>query len=278
MPDQAERAERLRRLHHGPDVLVLPNAWDAASARLIERAGFPAVATTSSGVAAALGRPDGERLSRTEMVDAVGRIVSAVACPVSADIEAGYGATLEDKLATVRAVIEVGAVGVNLEDSAPTDGSGALVAVEDQARVLAAVRSLANELGVPLVLNARIDTFIKGWGEGAERLDETIRRGRAYLAAGADCVFPIGLRDADAIAALVLEVAGPVNILAGPGVPSIDELEALGVARVTFGGGLTRVALGALVRVLDEVRTSGTYGPFDEGALPGGEFRALFGS
>lgn len=274
-PDRAERAERLRRLHHGPAILVLPNAWDAASARLIERAGFPALATTSSGVAAALGRPDGERLSRTEMVEAIGRIVSAVTCPVSADIEAGFGAALEDKLTTVRAVIEAGAVGVNLEDSRP-DGSGALVAMEDQVGLLRAVRSLGDEMGVPVVVNARIDTYVKGWGEGPGRLDETVRRARAYLGAGADCVFPIALRDAPTIAALVEGAGGPVNILAGPGCPSIGELEALGVARVTFGGGLTRVALGALVRALDEVRTEGTYGLLDEQTLSGGAFRTLF--
>ena len=240
---QAERAAALRALHRPGDPLVLPNVWDAGSARVVAGAGFPAVATGSAAVAAALGYPDGEGMPVAEALDAIARVVAAVAVPVTADLERGYGlrpAELVHRLAAT------GAVGVNLEDSRP--GTGALVDPGEQAELLAGVRAAAGAAGLDLVVNARVDVYLHGTGGPDERLAEALRRARRYRAAGADCVYPIGLGEPDAIRALAAE--GPVNVLFRPGTPGLDELAALGVARISFGSGLHRAVqryLGDLV-------------------------------
>lgn len=239
MADLAAQAERLRALHDGPRPLVLPNAWDVASALAVERAGGAAIATTSSGVAATLGYEDGEAMGAEEMLAAVGRIASAVRVPVTADLEAGYGLPADE---LVTRMLEADAVGLNLEDTV-RDGTPRLGPMELQAERIAAVRAAAKAAGVPVVINARIDTFLRGVGEPEERLADAIARGRAYLAAGADCVYPIILDDAVAIGRFVAEVGGVVNILLRPGSPSLAELAALGVRRVSVGGGLWRHAM-----------------------------------
>lgn len=236
----AERAERLRALHHGPAPLILPNAWDVASALAVERAGASAIATTSSGVAASLGYPDGEAIPVEEMLAAIERIAVAVGLPVTADMEAGYGL---DAPALVAGLFAAGAVGMNLEDTSRTDDPPGLVEADLQARRLAAIRAAATVLGVPLVINARIDVFLRGGGSLDARLEEAIRRARAYIAAGADCVFPIGLTGADGIARLVGEVDAPVNVLLQPDAPPISKLADLGVRRISVGGGLARHAM-----------------------------------
>lgn len=278
---QHAHAEQFRLWHQPPPILVLPNAWDAASARVFEQVGFRAVATTSSGIAAAYGYPDGEHISRDQMIDAVRRVAAAVACPVTADIEAGYGDTVEAKLETVRQVIAAGAVGINIEDSG-TGGGGAatLVDVAAQVGLIRAIRAAAaSEWGVPLVINARVDVYLHGAGDADERFGETVRRAIAYRQAGADCVFPIGLADASTIGELVRAVGGtPINILAGPQTPTIPELARLGVARVSVGGGLTRVALGAISRAARELLEQGTFTSVARDALPGPDFRGLFGN
>lgn len=279
-PAQARQAQatQLRQWHQQPPILVLPNAWDAASARIFERVGARAIATTSSGVAAACGYPDGEQMSRDEMVAAVGRIVAAVACPVTADIEAAYGDTLDAKLETIRRIVATGAVGINIEDSVD-DESGAprFVDISAQVALIQAIRTAATGWGVPLVINARTDSYLFGSADDATRFAETERRGNAYLAAGADCVYPIGLADATTIGKLTHAIAGPINILASPRTPTIPELARLGVARVTFGGGLTRVALGATQRAARELLREGTFTTLAQDALPGAEFSHLFG-
>src|SRR5437899_3449980 len=184
---QHQRAAALRRLHQGPGILVLPNAWDVASARLIETAGFPAVATTSAGVAFALGYPDGERISRGEMAEAVRRIAARVRVPVTADMEAGYGRTPQSAAATARAVIAAGAVGMNLED-APADGDGLLDVALQADRIRAACDAAASA-GVPLVINARTDVFLARIGAPETRLAHAVSRLNAYRAAGADSLF-----------------------------------------------------------------------------------------
>lgn len=275
---QQLRAEQLRQWHQQPLILVLPNAWDAASARVFEQAGCRAVATTSSGIAAAYGYPDGEYMSRDLMIEAVRRIVAAVACPVTADIEAGYGDTVDAKLDTIRQVVTAGAVGINIEDST-TSGSDApqLVDVAAQIALIQAIRAAATtEWGVPLVINARVDVYLHGAGDAADRFAEAVRRASAYREAGADCVFPIGLSDATTIAELVRAVDGPLNILASPQTPSIEELARLGVARVSFGGGLARIALGALRRATQEILEQGTFTNMAQDALPAPDFRRLF--
>lgn len=251
-------ATSLRALHHGPKLLLLPNVWDVASARIIEEAGFPAIATSSAGVAFALGYPDGQLISRDEMLEVVARIAAAVKVPVTADVEAGYGDRPEDAALTARGVIEAGAVGMNLED---TTGK-ALDSLLDLPRMLekiAAVREAAKSAGVPIVLNARTDVYLLEIGAPETRYGESVRRLSAYRDAGADCAFLPGLRDADTIGKAVRELKCPVNILAGFGSPSIPDLQKLGVARVSLGAAPMRASLGFLRRIAAELRSAGTY-------------------
>ena len=231
----ADRAEGLRALHAGPEPLILPNAWDVGSALAVERAGAEAVATTSSGVAAALGYPDGEVIPAVEMLAAVRRIATAVSLPVTADLESGYGLPVDD---LVDRLVATGAVGLNLEDTVREGGTPALGPMERQVERIAAIRSAAMAAGVPLVINARVDSFLRG-----ATYEDALARGGAYLAAGADCVYPIMLADADLIGRYVAEVGGPVNILRRPGSPSVAELTELGVRRISVGGGLWRHAM-----------------------------------
>ncbi len=257
MPDNAER---LRALHRAPPILVLPNAWDAASARLIEAEGFPAIATTSAGVAAALGYPDGGMVPANEMIEATARIVRAVKIPVSADIEHAYGATPDAVADVVLRFIAAGAVGINIEDCVP--GATDLEPLALQLDKITAIISASTTAGVRVVINARTDGFLRGFGAPEARLGVAIERGRAFLEAGADCVFVPGVRDAATIAALVNGIGGPINILAGAGVPSIKELEALGVARASLGSGPMRAALTVLRDVARELKSTGTYTSF----------------
>jgi 2-methylisocitrate lyase-like PEP mutase family enzyme len=272
----SDKAAHFRDLHRGPSILVLPNAWDAASARVIEEAGFPAVATTSAGIALSLGYADGQRIHRDEMLAAVRRIAAAVGVPVTADIEAGYGEKPEAVARTIRGVLEAGAVGVNLEDSWEHGGHKVLADMALQKERIRAARETAEAASVPLVINARTDVFFHQFGDEAGRSDEAVRRLNAYLEAGADCVFPILVREPSLIATLVRAVAGPVNILAGPGAPAIPELHRLGAARVSFGSALARAALGLTRRIANSLRTTGTYAGFPEDTLPSPEANRLF--
>jgi 2-methylisocitrate lyase-like PEP mutase family enzyme len=254
---QKTQALAFRTMHNGPKVLLLPNVWDVASARTIEEAGFAALATTSAGIAFTLGYPDGQKISREEMLARVARIARAVKVPVTADVEAGYGDRPEDAADTARGVIEAGAIGMNLEDG--TDRPGQLVELSLQLEKIRAVREAASKSNVPLVLNARTDVYLEQVGAPETRYDETVRRLLAYRDAGADCVFAPGLRDAETISRLVRDVQCPLNILAGPGFPSIPELEGLGVARVSLGSGPMRATLGLVRRMAEELRSTGTY-------------------
>ncbi len=274
--EQRERAERFRRMHHERPMLVLPNVWDAASARVIEQAGYRAIATTSSGLAASLGYRDGQQMSRETMIEATDRIARSVALPVTADIEAGYGSTLAEEVETARAIIATGAVGFNIEDSLPGQ-AGALASVESQVELIAALRALASSLDVPFVINARVDVFLHAVGEPETRFDHAVERANAYLRAGADCVYPIGRLDHDVIERLVRSIDGPINIMGGPPQPSLTELERLGVARVSLAGGLMRSALGHIARVARELLATGDYAALAADALSGAEFSALFG-
>jgi len=251
-----EKAEAFRRLHAGPGVFVLPNVWDVVTARLVETAGFPALATTSAGVAWALGYPDGERISRDEMLAVVGRIARNVRLPVTADMEAGYGTAPEAAAETARGTIAAGAIGLNLEDG--TD-DGSLLDVTLHVERIRAVREAGAAAGVPIVLNARTDAFeIKEWTP-AERLAEAVRRANAYHGAGADCLFVPHVSDAETIARLAREIEGPLNVIAGPPAPPIPELARLGVRRASLGPRLIQALLGLLRRAATELRDRGTY-------------------
>ena len=243
---QIERATRFRTLHDRRQVLLLPNAWDAASACLFADPGYSAIATTSGGLAWSLGYADGEQAPLGEVVAATRRIVRATALPVSADFEAGYGDTPAALATSVRALLDTGVAGINLEDGLHHTS---LRSVDDAARRIAAARQAADAAGVPLVINARVDTWIVNReASDAERLPDAVRRARAYLAAGADCVYPLGLTQRDTIAALVAAIDAPVNVGAFPGLPDLPdlaELGRLGVARVSTATRLATLALSA---------------------------------
>jgi 2-methylisocitrate lyase-like PEP mutase family enzyme len=262
--DQKAKANAFRAMHRGPNILVLPNAWDVASARIFEEAGFGAIATTSAGIAFSLGYPDGQKISREEMLARVARMAKAVHVPLTADVEAGYGDRPEDAAQTARGVIEAGAVGMNLEDGTD-DPAHPLADLSLQLEKIRAVREAALKTGVLLVLNARTDVYLLQVGEPEKRYDEAVRRLLAFRDAGAECVFVPGLRDAETIRRIVQDVKCPVNILAGPGFPSMPELEKMGVARVSLGSGPMRATLGLLRRMAEELKTSGTYRALEGG-------------
>jgi len=275
MESQTNKAIQFRQLHRGPGVLILPNAWDVASARIFEDAGFPSIATTSAGIAFSLGYPDGQRIPREEMLARIGRIARAVHVPVTADIEAGYGSSAEAAAATTLELIQAGAVGMNLEDASGNPDEP-LIDLQLAAEKIKAAREAAARLHVQVVVNARTDVYLLPRGDPYANYSEALRRLVAYREAGADCVFAPGLKDADTIGRLVKAVNCPLNILAGPGTPSIPELEKLGVARVSLGSGPMRATLGVLRRAAEELRTSGTYGAM-EGAVPYAEVNKLLG-
>jgi 2-methylisocitrate lyase-like PEP mutase family enzyme len=264
--EQKSKAMAFRAMHRGGKILVLPNAWDVASARVFEEAGFGAIATTSAGVAFSLGYPDGQKISREEMLARVGRIARAVKVPVTADVEAGYGLRPEDAARTTSEVIAAGAVGLNLEDTTG-DGAHPLVDLPLQLDRIRAVKAAALKTGVLLVLNARTDVYLANVGEPASRYVESVRRLVAYRDAGADCVFLPGVTDAETIGKIVRDTQCPVNILAGPGSLSVPELENLGVARVSVGSSAMRATLGLVKRIGEELKSAGTYTTL-EGGIP----------
>jgi len=263
---QAAKAEQFRKLHHGPKMLLLPNAWDVASARILEEAGHPAIATTSAGIAYSLGYADGQRISRDEMLSIVARIARAVRVPVTADLEAGYGTTPKAMADTVTAAIEAGAIGMNLEDLAEDEKS--LFELPLQLEKIRAIRETAATMGVPFVLNARTDIYLATIGPAETRFDRTVERLRAYAKAGADCVFVPGLTDLDTIAKLVKAFAAPLNILAQPASPPMADLERVGVARVSTGSGIMRAAMGLTQRIAKEMIADRSCRSMFAGATP----------
>ena len=247
--DLVTRAEWLRALHRGDELLVLPNVWDAASAKAVAVAGFPVIATASAAVSAMLGYPDGEGAPWREMFAAAGRVARAVDLPVTVDAEAGYGLSPRE---LVDQLLEIGAVGCNLEDT--DHRAGGLVDAGAHAQRLAAIRSAAHDAGVPIVINARTDTFLPPSGvPEPDRVAEAVRRGRRYLEAGADCVYPIGVRERPHIATLVSELPGPVNANSGPGM-DLATLRELGVARVSYGPRFYRQALADFATTLGDLQ------------------------
>jgi 2-methylisocitrate lyase-like PEP mutase family enzyme len=255
--DLESRCDLLRSLHVPGTPLVLPNAWDVASARAVVAAGFPVVATTSGGVAASLGYEDHERAPRDEMLAAAGRMAGAVEVPVTVDAEAGYGMEPADLVAALK---KMGAAGCNLEDT--NHATGELRDPVEHAAWLRAVREAASDQSYALVINARIDVFLSALASGsdagrqAELVSEALRRAHAYVEAGADCVFPIVLWERDALAALISEAPGPVNVLRIPAAPSHAELAELGVARVSYGSLLHHDAIEQFSRLLASVPTA----------------------
>ena len=260
-------------MHKAGPVVLLPNVWDAASARIVEEAAYPALATTSAGVAFAQGFPDGQKIPVERMISAIAVIVAAVNVPVTADVEAGYGQKPEDAARTARLVIEAGAVGMNFED-ATGEPDHPLTDLRLQLERIRAIREVAQNLGIKLVLNARTDVYLAQVGDPAKRYDESLRRLAAYRDAGADCVFVPGLSDAETTRRIVADLQCPVNILAAAGSLSVRELADLGVRRVSLGSGPMRATLGLLRQLAQEVQSRGTYSLLN-GAPPHPEINKL---
>ncbi|MBV9815307.1 MAG: isocitrate lyase/phosphoenolpyruvate mutase family protein [Alphaproteobacteria bacterium] len=272
--EQAKQAELFREKHRGPRLLLLPNAWDAMSARVFAAAGFEAIATTSGGVAWSLGYADGEQAPWREVVAAAARIVRAARVPVTADIEAGYGETPDAVMRSVAEIVEAGAVGVNLEDGV-LHGPVPIRSLADAADRIRAAREAAKAAAVPIVINARTDLYLRNIGDEASRFDETVERGRAYLAAGADCVYPITLRDPATMGRLVKALGAPININVRAGSPSVAELEALGVARASTASQVALMAISLTRQIADELRQTGRFDKLAP-AVPQADAQRLF--
>jgi 2-methylisocitrate lyase-like PEP mutase family enzyme len=265
------KALQLRQLHEGSEPLLLANVWDVASARIVEQLGFKALATTSAGIANLLGYPDGENIAAKEMLEWVGRIVRAVELPVTADLEAGYD--LDDVNTLVTEMIAIGAVGLNIEDA--DHATRSLLDVKTQAERIATIREVASNLDVPVVINARTDAYMLDTVKDQDRFAIAAERARAYRQAGADCIFVPGLRDIEIIKELLQATPGPINILAGPGSPSVSELARVGVRRISLGSSPNRAALGLLRAIGQELIGTGTYDQLSRFVIPYDEVNRL---
>jgi 2-methylisocitrate lyase-like PEP mutase family enzyme len=271
---QARQAERFRSMHQAPPLLLLPNAWDALSARIFETAGFAAIATTSGGVSWAIGYADGEAAPWDEVVAATRRIVRAVTVPVTADIEAGFGDTPEAVGRSVDDIIAAGAVGINLEDGTP-QAAALIRTIADAAARIRAARAAAQAAGVPIVINARTDLWLRNLGDPTRRFDDAVERGRAYLAAGADCFYPIGLRELETIRRLARTLAAPINVNIRAGSPSVAELEALGVARASTASQIALVAATVIREAAVDIKATGRFDRLNP-AMTQADAQALF--
>ena len=275
MPDQKERAQQFLELHRGPQILILPNVWDAASARVVEAEGFPALATSSAGLANALGYRDGEQIPLDDLLWMVRRIIRVVRAPVSVDFESGFAKTPEQAAANCRRLLDAGVVGINLEDGT-RDPAQPLTEAALMVEKIRAIRAMAASAGIPFVINARTDIFLRAVGPEETRFDRAVERLLQYRHAGADCLFIPGVTDLPAITRFVDALSAPVNILATAGCPSVFQLKQVGVARVSFGSGPMRATLGLLRRIAREARESGEFGAMLEHALPYRDANALF--
>lgn len=273
MSSQAEKAEAFRSLHDRRRVLVLPNAWDVPSARIFEDEGFPAVATSSAGLMVSLGYPDGEEIPHNEFLSAVGRIARALSIPLSADVVSGFGESPENVVRSVRAVVREGAIGINIEDF--VHSTKKLLPLEKQNSRLRALVRLRKSSEVPFVINARTDALRYAQGGEEAKFEEAVRRAKAFRDLGADCVYPMGLVEADAISRFVKELDFPVNVMVRKGLPPVPDLQKMRVARVSFGPSASYAALGLLHRASKEIREKGTYETLVEGAISFDELNSL---
>ncbi|MEU5850989.1 isocitrate lyase/PEP mutase family protein [Saccharopolyspora shandongensis] len=271
---QQDKAELFHSLHTDRSPLVLANAWDVASARLVEEAGSAAVATTSAGVAWSLGAADGNALDRGLAVELIARIAAAVDLPVTADIEGGFAENPDGVGETIRLVLAAGAIGVNIEDSV----GPSLRPVEEQVARIAAARAAADEAQIPLFINARTDPFLRPvHDDPAERLRDAIARAAAYAEAGASGIFVPGVTDLAVVAELAKNIERPLNVLAGPGAPAVAELAEAGAARISLGAAVAQAAYALARKGIREALEHGTYESIAD-AVDFGDFNALFRS
>jgi len=268
-----EQSRRLRDLVRAPEILVMPGAHDVLSALLFARMGFKAIQCSSSGIAAVLGYPDGEVMGRDRFAEITGQIAAAVEVPVNADGEAGYGGASQIP-ETIRALVEAGAAGMNLEDGVKEGRGHWLADLPQQLEKIAAVHDAKRALKSEFFLNARVDALTVMAGDPAGALDEAVKRGNAYAESGADCIFYLNAHTRETIGRLVREVRAPVSVLAGAQTVGVRELQELGVARVSYGSAFTRMAIGAVRRLAQEIQQQGTLALLAD-ALPSNEFRSL---
>lgn len=246
------KAQTLLALHHQPGLLVLPNVWNPIGARLLAAKGYPAVATASAAIAESLGYVDGEQLQWQTLLDVSARIIRSVDVPVSVDVEAGYAATLNALRANMAQLLDAGAAGINIEDSWQ-DGAR-LRPLAEQAQRIAAIRDLAEARTIPLVINARVDSFLAdGFATQQERIEDAVRRAAAYLDAGADSIYPIGCTDRETLISLRQRIHAPINVLVTAQTPPLSELQAIGVKRVSFGPHIFRALLARMSAIFDEI-------------------------
>ena len=273
-PQLEEKARLFHSLHQGDDLLILPNAWDALSAKIFEQEGAKAIATTSAGMAATFGYADGQKFPKDHLFVMVDRIVKSVSVPVTVDLEAGFGDTVEEICETVSSILKIGAVGINIEDADPKR-PGHLFSIAEQTEKIRAIKVLASKLNVPLFVNARTDVFWLNLGAREERLPETLARLQAYQEAGADGVFVPGLTEPDSIAEVAKTIKIPLNLLAGPWVRDLTTLKSLGISRVTMGSSAMRECAGHLKTIAGQYLCGNyTINP----AISYSEFNALFDS
>ena len=258
---QDRKARTFLALHHDPKLLILPNIWDPLGALLLESQRFPAAATASAAVAWSMGIADGEKLPFVTALEVIGRIAACVKIPITADIERGYAETPEGVAGTVRRVLRAGAVGINLEDSIVEGGP--LRSVQEQCDRLRAARQAADEAGISLVINARIDCFLReDGGTGEEKIAETISRGKAYMEAGADCLYPILAADRDLLVAIRSGTGAPINVYASASLPPVAELEEIGISRLSLGPGFLKAGLTTMRNAARHLLETGSYEPF----------------
>ena len=262
---QRQQAENFQQLHKSDSLLVLPNAWDVASAVIFEKAGFKAIGTTSAGIAYSLGYPDGEYIELEDIIDCSKRLTKRINVPLSVDLETGFSTSLEGIQANVKQIIESGAVGINIEDGI-TQPSNSLTDIELQVERIQAISELKKDLGIPFVINARTDAFWLKMSEEKDRLTLALERAKAYAEAGADCIFVPAMLNRDLVQTLVTEIPLPLNIIATPDGLSIAELEELSVARLSLGSGPARASLGLTQKIANELK-QGSFESMIENAL-----------
>lgn len=269
---QAAKAQQLLSLHNNGKLLILPNVWNPIGARMLQAKGYPAVATASAAISESLGYSDGEQLKLDTMLDMVTRIVRSVDLPVTADFEAGYADTIEDLQENISRLLDTGAVGINFEDS--FDDSAHLRPIPTQVERIKAVREVAERRGVHLVINARADSFFaEGFSSNEERIEDVVTRLNAYTQAGADCVYPVGRGDKETLTILRKRLTAPINVLATAKTASLNELQALGINRVSFGPYIFRSLLAKMSAMQDEIKYMGDYGIVMDGVWSGGDVK-----
>lgn len=258
MKTQQQQAAIFQELHTRNKLFILPNAWDAGSAKIFEKVGYEAIATTSAGIAYSLGYADGEIITIQELLPVVRQIAKRTTVPLSVDMERGYGETPEEVTENVRAIIAAGAVGINIEDGYPaaaaTHAESYLEEINTQVAKIEQLAALKDELNIPFVINARSCAYWLGIGDNDSRLNATIERCNAYVTAGADCIFIPGVLDKTTVTALTNSIAAPLNIIANPAFNDIQELQKIGVRRLSLGSGPVRATYATLMDIANTVQ------------------------